>query len=286
LRYAAVAAQELHASLSVVTVEHPLLAAALQRSGVHDSTASEREALRAFCSESLEPEIAPDLEVRIGKPETEILAVAAALPADLLVIGSHGLTGLQKHFFGSTAECVLRQSDVPVLVIPTDVHAPATGADVRALLRRILVPVDLGEDSRALTQVGAILGAHFNCPVLLLHALPPIESSPRVRGHAASLQRELRDDAEVRLRQLADHAARAIEPIVLFGDPAETIADVAEVRGTGLIVMGLNHSGERRVGAVAYRVLSRTHAPVLALPAAITARLTAPLTVAGVAGAR
>jgi hypothetical protein len=46
-----------------------------------------------------------------------------------------------------------------------------------------------------------------------------------------------------------------------------------ETRGAGLIVMGLNHSGARRVGAVAYRVLSRTHVPILALPASAATRL-------------
>jgi nucleotide-binding universal stress UspA family protein len=53
-----------------------------------------------------------------------------------------------------------------------------------------------------------------------------------------------------------------------FGEPAEEIAKIAADRQTGLIVMGLHASAVSgaRMGSVTYRVLSVTHALVLALP--------------------
>lgn len=55
---------------------------------------------------------------------------------------------------------------------------------------------------------------------------------------------------------------------MLFGEPSEEIAKVANDRDAGLIVMGLHASALRgqRMGSVTYRVLCLAHTPVLALP--------------------
>ena len=47
----------------------------------------------------------------------EIAKAAADLNADLIIIGSHGRTGLKKFFLGSVAQSVLGSSDVPVLIV-------------------------------------------------------------------------------------------------------------------------------------------------------------------------
>jgi nucleotide-binding universal stress UspA family protein len=277
LRYALVTAAHLDATLTVLNVANPLLVSALQTYGITDWPAPEREELRAFCCETLGRDDGFDMDVRVGRAEDEIHAVAQTLHADLLVIGSHGLTGIRKMFFGSTAERVLRDSEVPVLVTPSDAHAPGTAADIPALVRRMIVAVDLSEESAPLAQLGARLGQSFNIPVLLMHSIEPLGASPRARGDLPSLQRMVRERAEATLQDLAAGAG-TIEPMVFVGDPAETIVSAAETRGAGLIVMGLNQSGARRVGAVAYRVLSRAHVPVLALPPSAAKRLAGDLT--------
>jgi nucleotide-binding universal stress UspA family protein len=273
LRYASVAAQQIDATLTVLNVANPLLVAAMQTYGVTGWPVPEREELRAFCRETLGRDDVFEVDVRVGRPEHEIHAVSRTLSADLLVMGSHGLTGVRKMFFGSTAERVLRESDVPVLVTPSDVHAPGTAANIPALVRRIIIAVDLSEESAPLVQLGALVGQSFSVPVVLMHTIEPLGAPPRTHGHLPSLQRVVRERAEASLLELAAGAAGTIEPIVFVGDPAETIVSATETRGAGLIVMGLNHSGARRVGAVAYRVLSRTHVPILALPASAARRL-------------
>ena len=278
LRYASAAAQQIDATLTVLNVTDPLLVATMQTFGVTDWPAPEREELRAFCRETLGRDDGCDVDVRVGRPEDEIHAVSRTLAADLLVIGSHGLTGIRKMFFGSTAERVLRESDVPVLVTPSDVHAPGTAADIPAVVRRIIVAVDLSEESGPLAQLGAFVGQSFNIPVLLMHTLEPLGAPPRARADLPSLQRMVRERAEASLQKLAAGAAGTVEPMVFVGAPAEAIVSAAETRAAGLIVMGLTQSGARRVGAVAYRVLSRAHVPVLALPAAAARRLARELT--------
>lgn len=57
--------------------------------------------------------------VREGDPSTEILRVAAETKSDLIVMGSHGRSGLRRLLLGSVAEMVMRQAPCPVLVVKT-----------------------------------------------------------------------------------------------------------------------------------------------------------------------
>lgn len=57
------------------------------------------------------------LHLREGKPHEEILNAAGELKADMIVIGSHGRSGLERSIFGSVAEKVLKLADIPVLLI-------------------------------------------------------------------------------------------------------------------------------------------------------------------------
>lgn len=55
--------------------------------------------------------------VREGSPRSTILEVAKEVGADLIVMGTHGRTGLAHIFFGSVAEYVVRHSRIPVLTV-------------------------------------------------------------------------------------------------------------------------------------------------------------------------
>jgi nucleotide-binding universal stress UspA family protein len=55
--------------------------------------------------------------VRVGHPVDVILQAATDWPADLIVIGSHGRSGLGRVLLGSVAESVVRQAPCPVLVV-------------------------------------------------------------------------------------------------------------------------------------------------------------------------
>ena len=56
------------------------------------------------------------VHARIGKPADEILAVASEVGADLIFIGSHGKTGVERLVIGSVSERVVREAKCPVLV--------------------------------------------------------------------------------------------------------------------------------------------------------------------------
>jgi nucleotide-binding universal stress UspA family protein len=62
-----------------------------------------------------------------GDPATEILRIAQAIQADLIVMGTHGRTGLRRLLLGSVAEQVVRRASCPVVTVkgPRPHHAPA-----------------------------------------------------------------------------------------------------------------------------------------------------------------
>lgn len=62
----------------------------------------------------------PDLETAIaeGRPSDEIASYATAHKVDLIVLGTRGRGPIGKAFLGSVADNVLRQSEVPVMVVP------------------------------------------------------------------------------------------------------------------------------------------------------------------------
>jgi nucleotide-binding universal stress UspA family protein len=58
-----------------------------------------------------------DKRAEVGDPATTICAVAEELGVDVIIIGSHGRTGVSRLFLGSTSEHVLRHAPCPVLVV-------------------------------------------------------------------------------------------------------------------------------------------------------------------------
>lgn len=65
------------------------------------------------------------LHVRGGDPALQLLFLAQDVDADLVAVGTHGRTGLQRLLLGSVAERVVRTAPCPVLVVRERVTAPA-----------------------------------------------------------------------------------------------------------------------------------------------------------------
>lgn len=65
-----------------------------------------------------------------------IIAFARRMAADMIVIGSHGRSGLPRFILGSVAEGVMRNADVPVLVVRVPTHAPEKRSVKKTTTRR------------------------------------------------------------------------------------------------------------------------------------------------------
>jgi nucleotide-binding universal stress UspA family protein len=82
----------------------------------------------AFAGRETGSEVQFFVHARIGKPATQILALAAEVGADLIFIGSHGKTGVERMLLGSVSERIVREAKCPVLVA-----RPKTYADIELL---------------------------------------------------------------------------------------------------------------------------------------------------------
>ena len=120
LEFAEELARVLEATLVLVHVAHVPVAG---------SKAGERA--RAAAAENLEKVVRElahqglrvEMRLREGAPDEEITSVAATERGDLIVMGTHGRTGVSHALLGSIAERVVRTAPCPVLTVGTRAHA-------------------------------------------------------------------------------------------------------------------------------------------------------------------
>jgi nucleotide-binding universal stress UspA family protein len=275
LRYAAAVATHFATRLIVLCVEDPLVTEAVDLgTGVIWSADSTKRQMEQFAAKTFGEESSTltmvEYEVAVGKPAAEILRVSRERSCELIVMSTHGLTGMRKLFFGSTTERVLRETTKPVLVTPLQEPGIARLEDVKRLIRRIVVPVDLSRASLRQTQVARGIAEALNLPLILVHVVEPLKSRLAARLHVAGIEADRRSVAEDGLSELLTTIPRRLHPeaLVVYGDPAEELAKVVRDRQAGLVVMGLHSSPPLgpRMGSVTYRMLCLSPALTLALP--------------------
>lgn len=90
-----------------------------------------REELEQLTEEIIPKEIKTTIIVRAGKPFIEIIETAQDEDVDLVIISTHGRTGMEHILFGSTAEKVVRKSPCPVLTL----REPIKGFDYKDAIK-------------------------------------------------------------------------------------------------------------------------------------------------------
>lgn len=188
----------------------------------------------------------------------------------MIVMATHGYSGLRRWTLGSVADRVVHMSHAPVLLV----RAGAT-AEAPPSLRRILVPLDGSPLAAQALPVAADLAASAGAELLLLQVLLPFtELVPALAptGRLVQAPPEVLDEERERARQYLASEAAAVRPglratpLVEFGYPAEAILHEAERERADMIVMATHgRSGLKRwvLGSVADKVLHAAHAPVL-----------------------
>ncbi len=73
--------------------------------------------LENLIKEKIAGKVKAEKIVKTGRPFLEIIETASAIDADLIIIATHGLTGMEHLLFGSTAEKVVRKAPCPVLTL-------------------------------------------------------------------------------------------------------------------------------------------------------------------------
>lgn len=107
-------------------------------------------------------------EIRMGDPVDEIVKFTLLNPATLLLMSTHGRTGLERIRAGSVTEQVVRQSRCPVFILHNAAAEPA-GKRNTDLFRRILVPLDGTEASAAILSCVESFAQAHDSEVILFH---------------------------------------------------------------------------------------------------------------------
>ncbi len=203
-----------------------------------------------------------------GRPAQAIVKLARERKVDAIVIGTQGKRGLERFFMGSTADSVLRHTNVPTIVVP-----PGVG-DAVPSFERMLVAIDDSDPSDA----AAAFACEFaNAESARLVFCAVVETS-ELYGTAATYGYDpasMRDELHLAASALiATQSGRADthdhESVITEGDPAEQILASAAAQHAGLIIVGTHgRRGLRRlfVGSVAETVVCRSTVPVVVVRA-------------------
>src|SRR5581483_5924763 len=196
-----------------------------------------------------------------------IVDAARQQHADLIVMSTHGRSGIGRWLYGSVADRVLQRTRVPVLLVPPSCErtCPAEGA------LRVLVPLDGSElAERALVYARAVAGTAGE--ILLYQVLPPsvpIDDGDLLAPYWTEVFAEARADV---LRYLEGVAAplRAagcrVRVAVEHGAAAQRIAEYARREKVDLVVLSSHgRAGVARwlLGSVAEELLREAPTPLL-----------------------
>ena len=207
--------------------------------------------------------------------DREIVMEARQLPADLLVMGTHGRSGFRRMLLGSVTERVLRDPPCAALVAPplADDRDPAAPAR----FHQIVCAVDFSPGSQAALRYALALAQESEAHLLVLNV---IEVPPELVDHPATgpadvdaIRAEAEADRRRRLRELIPAESRVfctIETAVADGAADRAILLACTARTADLVVVGVNHHStlDRLVfGSVAARVTRSAPCPVLLVPA-------------------
>lgn len=179
---------------------------------------------------------------------------------DLVVVGTHGRTGVQKLVMGSVAEEIFRLAPCPVLTVGPRVRHDAP-AEIR--LQHIVHATDFTPAGARASAYALSLAQEYQARLTLLHVIEDVSAES---SHEAEVLRE----ATIRkLKAMVPLEAELwCEPeyAVEFGTRADRILDVLESCGADLVVLGIRRTANspgHLPPATAYKVAARAHCPVL-----------------------
>jgi nucleotide-binding universal stress UspA family protein len=176
----------------------------------------------------------------------EILGQAAALPADLIVMGTHGRSGFERVLLGSVAERVLAKAPCPVLTVPR--RTPDAVPFAHTLYPNILCGVDFSPSSLHALAFAASFAAETGASLTTMHVLakeprmqPVMMGAPRTPEY----HQMQRDIAREHLHDALPADARGSVPVtelIIDGKASDELVRVAMERQADLIVVGA-HGG-------------------------------------------
>ncbi|TYL36516.1 universal stress protein [Natronococcus pandeyae] len=202
-----------------------------------------------------------DSIVRSGRPATEILTCADEIGAGLIVVGTHGRTGIRQVVLGSVALEVIREARQPVLSV-----APDASWDEGARVDNVCLATDGWKGSRAATDHALSVAEAADAELHALYAVDVPSSVPEMRDGFEEHGEKTTTDVVTRAEERDLEATGT----VVHGTAHETILEYVEDEAVDVLVMGTEGKSnlERLViGSVSQRVVPNATVPVLTVRA-------------------
>lgn len=239
-----------------------------------DDRPESEEATSAYLSERAEQlrqaGVATGVMVARGNPAEAIVDQDRRLGADLIVMATHGRSGLERMVLGSVAEGVLSRSTVPLLLF-------RPGGVLPQRLSTLLVPVDGSPGGSLAVRTAIGLARAVSARIVLLEAVAPAPALgyEMPDGSAAYVDPRWDEDARDGAQEYVDRLAARVKGegieatgVAKLGLVVDTIAETANAERADLIVMSTHAlTGPARaiLGSVADAVVRTSAHPVLLL---------------------
>jgi nucleotide-binding universal stress UspA family protein len=232
--------------------------------------------------------IADEVEARLQRPVSRTLLTGEVSEAicehgarhsdALIVIATHGRTGLSRTWLGSVADGVVRRSTLPVLLVRAQETAKGIerARGDHALYHRILVPLDGSEFSEEILEhaltLGRISGAHIHI-VSVLESAAAVDFSVPVPVPMPPMDPELAERARRYVDEVVQRLQPRYAPYRITGEfqqgerAATAVLHRTRTMGADLVALATHGRGASRffVGSVADKVLRGSSADVLAI---------------------
>jgi nucleotide-binding universal stress UspA family protein len=216
-----------------------------------------------------------------GQAHEVIACRARALPADLLVMGTHGRSGFNRALLGSVAEKVLRQVSCPVLTVPPAARQKSEGP---VTFKKILCALDYSPSALKALRYALDLGRQAGGRVTVLYALEYMAPEDVFEPASFDPCREAITESGRRRQAFVEHARKRlhgelakepttwceIEEVVAVDRAYKAILHRADEASAELIVMGAQGTGGLELmlyGSNTQHVLRAASCPVLTVKA-------------------
>lgn len=212
------------------------------------------------------PLVEVEHRVEVGDAAKAIVDVAARRTCDLIVMGSHGRTGMNRLLLGSVAEEVVRTAPCPVFTVKTPEQCAKANENALLTIRTILYATDFSAPSAQAFPVACALARDYGGRLVVLHVALP-KSALAYREMV--LRGELSGDDEAIRKELCvirpPDSATPVEHRLTDGDAAQEILRLAKEVHADIVVMGTHgRTGVGRLmGSVAEKVVRESPCPAL-----------------------
>ncbi len=257
--------QQTHAELLLVRVPTPdALSFAAGEAKQRELAQDALSYLETIHKSNEQPPINIRVRVLDGDVASAIVDTARVEQIDLIVMSTHGYSGLTRWVLGSVTEKVLRSAPCPVLAVRA-ARQP----------QQLLITLDGSPLAERAIEPGLSLAHSLQAEVTLLRSVPQILADGKLDEHERGLSRRMQDDlineAKEYLQARSDEAGRSgvvIKPTVRIGSPADNILEYVETYGIDLIVMATHgRTGLKRwvYGSVTAKVLRSVNCSMLVI---------------------